>query len=439
MKLRIKAFDLMNACLIPTFKDETGATPADCWDFTNRRHLLDHYGSITLPEIKQWGDDCVRWGITGFEVQDQEWLLSLARNSSTTDLQVKVNRRFDKLDGEFQCGVVYIWMMLDTIVNITDDVAAALQKKIKSFADKGLRGVVGENVETACVEVMAVCTRLAEKDLLPKDSVNDIITGLSKCTHKGFSKIFEDFKTSRSNSLMSNVALPGTVLEQINLIFEEALSQYASFSLSSEWNATRHSAHNANVKGVACDNCLGPHYIRDCTSDKDEVAIARNRKARQQRQSSGGGRGGRGGRGGCGGRGGRGGRGDNNNNKNAHGYGRGKFGKPYEGETVRKIGGKAYCACKTCGWNKGSTAHTTKAHADAQYPESYVMRPSLKREMSQVSGADDSDDESKGAASVTSLTSLVSACTLYERETEDPDQSAFAGNLKKLLSALAKE
>ena len=67
------------------------------------------------------------------------------------------------------------------------------------------------------------------------------------------------------------------------------------------------------------------------------------------------------------------------------------------------------------------------------------MHPSLKREMSQVSGADDSDDESKGAASVTSLTSLVSACTLYERETEDPDQSAFAGNLKKLLSALAKE
>ena len=61
MKLRIKAFDLKNACLVPKLKNETGATPSDRWDFNNRRHLLDHYGLITLQVIKQWGDDCARW------------------------------------------------------------------------------------------------------------------------------------------------------------------------------------------------------------------------------------------------------------------------------------------------------------------------------------------------------------------------------------------
>jgi len=37
-----------------------------------------------------------------------------------------------------QGGVVYIWMMLDTIIHIPDDVASALQQKIKKFAAKGL-------------------------------------------------------------------------------------------------------------------------------------------------------------------------------------------------------------------------------------------------------------------------------------------------------------
>ena len=33
----------------------------------------------------------------------------------------------------------------------------------------------GENVESARVEVVAICTRLEEKTLVPADSVNDII------------------------------------------------------------------------------------------------------------------------------------------------------------------------------------------------------------------------------------------------------------------------
>ena len=81
------------------------------WDFTKRRHLLDHYGSITEQEIKLWCDDCLRGSkpaLREYEQQDQEWLLTLARNSITTDLNVKVSRRFDKLEGPFQGGVVFI-------------------------------------------------------------------------------------------------------------------------------------------------------------------------------------------------------------------------------------------------------------------------------------------------------------------------------------------
>ena len=79
-------------------------------------------------------------------------------------------------------------MMLNTIVHVTDDVAKSLQDKIKEFAQKGLTTYKGENVEAARVELVAICTRLNEQNLLPADSVNDVIEGLNKCSHKGFSR-----------------------------------------------------------------------------------------------------------------------------------------------------------------------------------------------------------------------------------------------------------
>ena len=53
---------LTNACLVPKLKDKNGGDPVQCWDFNNHRHLLDHYGSITITEqdIKLWCDDCLR-------------------------------------------------------------------------------------------------------------------------------------------------------------------------------------------------------------------------------------------------------------------------------------------------------------------------------------------------------------------------------------------
>jgi len=45
------------------------------------------------------------------------------------------------------------------------------------------------------------------------DSVNNVIEGLIKCSHDGFSSTFAEFIQARKNSLMGNVSLPGTVME----------------------------------------------------------------------------------------------------------------------------------------------------------------------------------------------------------------------------------
>ncbi|KAL3768918.1 hypothetical protein ACHAWU_010259 [Discostella pseudostelligera] len=147
--------------------------------------------------------------------------------------------------------------MLDAIVKITDDVASGLQKKIKDFGRTGLFGYVGENVEVARIELLAICSRLDEEESLQSDSVNDVIEGLSKCSHKVFSKIFSDLATARRNTLMTSVNLNGTTLEMIRTVLDEADKHYSSFTLSSQSAHTgRHDDYEHNPNGFETPSVL---------------------------------------------------------------------------------------------------------------------------------------------------------------------------------------
>ena len=139
MGFRVWEFDMANAILIPVLKNKYGATPADRWDFTQqKRDLLEEYGSITLEEVLQWTLDSLLWSKSQYEEQDQEWLLQLTRNSCTTDLKVKVEEKFEKLEGHHKGGTTYLWLMLHTVIYITDEVANSLKTKIKEFKTGGL-------------------------------------------------------------------------------------------------------------------------------------------------------------------------------------------------------------------------------------------------------------------------------------------------------------
>ena len=161
-------------------------------------------------------------------------------------------------------------MMLNTIVHINDDVAKGLQEKVKEFANKGLTSYVGENDEATRVELMAICNRLDEHSMLPADSVNDVIEGLSKCSHAGFSSTFAEFMRARKNSLMGNVSLSGTVMEQIQTVLDEADDQCASLVLSNQWVQA---GMSANLAGAVYDNCGGDHLSPNCTKPRDEATI----------------------------------------------------------------------------------------------------------------------------------------------------------------------
>jgi hypothetical protein len=132
----------------------------------------------------------------------------------------------------------------------------------------------------------------------------------------------------------------GSVLNQISTVLENALKEYAPYSLSTgndTWMQASAHAHTAFIhpRGFKCDNCLGPCFMKMCPIECDYDCIAKNHAARGGGTGRGGGRG----RGdsGHGGRSGRiGGRGVGGN------CGRGKFGSPAKNETICVVDGSAY-------------------------------------------------------------------------------------------------
>ena len=138
---------------------------------------------------------------------------------------------------------------------------------LRTSQQKGLISYIGENIETAKIELEAICTCLFERNKLPDDAVDDVITGLSLCSHEDFAAIFSQLSTARKNTLLTAVTLTGTILKQIKAVLGKADKHYTSYHLANQWNVLGSSAHYGVEKtvpsGLKCDHCGENHYVTD--------------------------------------------------------------------------------------------------------------------------------------------------------------------------------
>ena len=118
---------------------------------------------------------------------------------------MKINHKFSKLLGHQQDGVVYLWMMLDIIINITPDVASGLKTRIKLFGDKVLKGLYpkGDNVERLVLDYASIFHSLDQKVSLPEDAITNFLKGLSLDPHEDFAKLFKYFEITLKNPLLN--------------------------------------------------------------------------------------------------------------------------------------------------------------------------------------------------------------------------------------------
>ncbi len=151
---------------------------ADMFQYDNA-HILTAWNTIS------WKIACTYQWATNTAVSDEDqvnskWLKMLLYESCATEMKEVLMLEYENLDVCFCGQVTFAWMLCNKLFGLNWDTTAALVNFLKLFWNKGLHCYQGENVALSRKELLAVYSRLAEKELLQEMPV-DLLTGLTLC------------------------------------------------------------------------------------------------------------------------------------------------------------------------------------------------------------------------------------------------------------------
>jgi hypothetical protein len=351
--------DFMDIC---TVANPTGnlnsPDPRDWWD-GSEINIWEDWDKCTEAQIRRWQFSVNKFFGEGDRIASN-WLQTFVYNSSTDSLKTAVAKKYEKLPSNQKAGVIYLYMSLCEMFQMSREVKEAMYKFLDIFRRNGVARYTGENVLVVSEEVLGVCKRLDAVGALLEEHVIDVLSGLSICTNSRFRDMFKHLKQSaelENLHVLGTISLDSTPMEQIEPIFDKAIDQYDKLCLAQVWNRTTKggpSAHHLNSIVDAVDKCWNcnqeGHQARQCPKPRNKATFEKNLRAYKDSVRSRGG-------GGQGGSGSGGGGGDKKDGpaKGTPEYHR----KQWEHNACQMVDGKLYIDCKVCGLN---TTHSSRDH-----------------------------------------------------------------------------
>ena len=372
------------------------------------------------------------------------WLFTFVSDSSTDSLRTAVTKKYEKLDSNQRGGVIYLYLTLCEMFQMSREVEEAMFKFIEIFKRSGISRFTGENVLVVQEEVTGVCKRLDSIGALRSEHVMDILTGLGICSNTKFRDMFKHLKqTAELNHLallLPTLSEDATPMEQIDAVLEKAVDQYDLLCTAGLWNKVTKGG-NA-LKSIVdmvnvCWNCgQKGHPATRCPKPKDPVTYNKNKKAWLEQKAKGG-------------------NSDGNSDgqkadqpdKSTPEYQR----KQWQANGCHMVNGVLYLNCSVCGLN---TNHSNRRHED------YAKNPTVFRltrnhfyvreckrlgqgyggQMKTITGdapapAPTPAQASSGSANMVTLEKgkLESALSDYERNSTNPEASELADMFRSLF------
>ncbi len=109
-----------------------------------------------------------------------------------------------------------------------------------------------------------MCTRLAEVDALPQESISFILEGLTRCSVPEFKDIHRLLCTTHKVRQMRAVTGrrdSSATLAHIQKICKEAFEVFHSMNLTNKWNIPQ--SHRADAFFTTCYNCGAPDHTNN--------------------------------------------------------------------------------------------------------------------------------------------------------------------------------
>ncbi len=128
---------------------------------------------------------------------------------------------------------------LDEMFTMSNMVIMSLQHYLKQFAQDGIAKVPNEDVCVCSKQLIALCTRLAEVNALPQESISFILEGLTRCFVPEFKDIHRLLCTTHKVCQMRAVTGrrdSSATLAHIQKICKEACKVFHSMNFTNKWN-----------------------------------------------------------------------------------------------------------------------------------------------------------------------------------------------------------
>ena len=175
----------------------------DCstwWDSSEIKICQD-WDVLELNQVWRWRYSLNKCFLDGDRIASN-WLYTFVTDSSTDSLCMAVHKKYDKLDVSQSSGVVYLYLTLCEMFQMSREVEEEMHKFIELFKWTGVSKYVGENLLIVQEQVTRVCKRLDSVRALRSNHMMDVLTGWGICSNTKFRNMFKNLKqTTEPNHL----------------------------------------------------------------------------------------------------------------------------------------------------------------------------------------------------------------------------------------------
>ena len=299
-----KAMDWMDICNIPNLdKTTTSLTCSDWWD-ESENNIWECWDTMDYEQVLAW-----QYSINKrFSLSDRvasKWLKEFVYASSTDSLRSAVDKKYGKLGKNAKGGVLYLYLTLCEMFQMSKEVKNAMLTFIEFFKKHGIAKYEGENVLVAAEQLLGVCKRLDAVKALTEEHVHDILTGLSIVNNSRFKSMYKLMaeQSDLGNQLLPSITDECTPMDKIEAVLAKGTDMYDFLCHAKKWNMAKkggggtfnysggdgssRKCFNCGKEGCEVKNCDKP-LNKELIKKNCEKYYAAKNKAQGQRAGGGG-------------------------------------------------------------------------------------------------------------------------------------------------------
>ena len=153
---RAKAMDWMDICNVPNLDMSTESNKCSEWWDNTKNNVWSCWDAMNFDQVIAW-----QYSINKrFSLQDRiasRWLKEFVFSSSTDSLRSAVEKKYGKLNKNSKGGVIYLFLTLRKMLQMSKEVKLAMLTFIEFFKKNGIAKYSGENVLLAAEQLLGVC------------------------------------------------------------------------------------------------------------------------------------------------------------------------------------------------------------------------------------------------------------------------------------------